>query len=112
MNDPAAAYATAEPEWPQQQEPEPGRVNRPARAVVAAVELVLAVVAGWGATLCWSNTTTEIVYQAGDGSELVSRIYSGPWIAAAIGVALVAALLVVDMARELALALRTRQKRG
>lgn len=111
MNDSAAAPARVEPAWPQQPEPEPGRVNRPLRAVVALIELLLAVVAGWAATLCWSNVVTTVTVRAANGDELTSRIYSAPWVAATIGAGLVAAVLIVDMIRELVLAVRARHRK-
>lgn len=108
MNDSAAAPARYEPAWPQEPEAERGRVNRPLRAVVAAVEVLLAVAAGWGAALCWSNVVTTVTLRGFNNPGMVSRIYSGPWVAVSIALGLVAALFLVDAFRELMLALRAR----
>lgn len=99
----------AEPEWPQASEAGRGRVNQPWRALVALVEVVVAAAAIWGAFLCWSNVVTTITTQTTSGIELTSTRYSAPWIAAAVGLGMVAGLLVVDAIRQLVLAIRARR---
>lgn len=111
MNDSVAASAHAEPAWPQEDEPGDGGLNQPWRVVVALLELVLAGAAGWAATWAWSRVVTTITFETSGAQELTSRLYSGPWTAAAIGFGLVAALLLTDAFRELTLALRARRRR-
>ena len=106
MDEQATASGPAEPAWPETDEHSEGSVNRPGRALVALLELLLAVGAGWATTWAWSSVVTEVTMQAADGTELTSRIYSGPWVAATVGFGLLAALLLVDLVRELSLALR------
>ena len=90
---------------------EPGRLNEPWRAVVALVELLLAGVAVWFAFDLWPRGVATIVEHYPDGVVLESTRYVGSWMAAAIGLGTVAALLVVDAVRQVALAVRTRPKR-
>lgn len=90
---------------------EPGRLNKPWRALVALVELLLAGVAVWFAFDLWPRGIAKIVEHYPDGIVLESTRYIGSWMAAAIGLGTVAGLLVVDAVRQLVLAVRTRQKR-
>lgn len=85
-------------------------MNQPWRAVVAVVELLLAVAACWAATWTWSHVVTDVTMRAEDGTGLTSRIYSAPWVAGTVGFGLLAALLVVDFVRELLLAWRARSR--
>ena len=107
MDEQATTRLSEEPAWPETDEYSEGSVNRPGRGLVAVLELVLAAGAGWATTWAWSRVITEVTMRATDGTELTSRIYSGPWVAATIGFGLLAALLLVDLGRELLLALRT-----
>jgi hypothetical protein len=90
---------------------EPGRLNKPWRALVALVELVLAGVAVWFAFDLWPRGVAKIVEHYQDGIVLESSRYVGSWMAAAIGLGTVAALLVVDAVRQVILATRIRSKR-
>ena len=110
LNESAVAPARVEPAWPQEDERSEGRVNRPWRAVVALLELLLAGAAGWAATWAWSRVVTTITFEIAGEQELTSRLFSAPWSAAAIGFGLLAALLLVDAFRELTLSLRARHK--
>ncbi len=87
------------------------RLHQPFRLVVAAAELVLAVVSGWAVTWCWGNAVGTMTIRANDGAELVSRVYEGDWIGLAFACAAVAALLTVDAARQAVLGVRTRRWR-
>lgn len=87
------------------------RANQPWRGGLAAAELVLAalllVAAGW----CWHRGVLPIPMPApGGGTDVVTRMY-GSWIGTAIALGGLAALLVVDAARELLLALRAPRRR-
>ena len=110
MKESAVAPVRAEPAWPQEDELSEGRVNRPWRAMVALVEVVLAGAAGWAATWAWSHVVTTVTFDIAGEQELSSRLFSGPWAAAAIGFGLLAALLLVDAFRELTLAIRARRR--
>lgn len=94
---------------------EPGSLNKPVRGVVALVELLLAGVALWFAFDLWPRGIAPIVERISNGSnELVleSTRWVGSWMAGAIGLGTVAALLVVDAIRQAILAVRARPKRG
>lgn len=109
MSRQATTSVAAEPAWPESDK-HADSVNRPWRAVVALVELILAAGASWAATWAWSHVVTHVTMRAEDGTALTSRIYDGPWTAAAIGFGLLAALLFVDLVRELMLAWRARSR--
>lgn len=87
------------------------QLHQPWRLAVAAVELVLAVAAGWAATWCWGSAVTTVTVHADDGAELVSHVYEGSWIGLAFVSAAVAGLLLVDGARQIVLGVRTRRRR-
>lgn len=89
----------------------PGTLHRPRRAVVAGIELLLAALAVWGAFQLWSRGITTLSVSTSDGLVLTSTRYHGNWIAGAIALGGLAALLVLDAARELMLAVRTRRVR-
>ena len=89
-----------------------GRLNQPVRAVVAVVELLVAVGLVWLAFVMWPHSIAMITDRADDGTPLISSRYFGNWAAGAIGVGTVAALLLLDVIRQLVLGLRARPKRG
>ncbi len=91
---------------------EPGRLNKPVRAVVAVVEVLLAGVAVWFAFDLWPRGIARVVERLPDGTVLESTRWVGSWMAAAIGLGTVAALLVLDAIRQVVLAVRARPKRG
>jgi hypothetical protein len=90
---------------------EPGRLNNPWRALVALGELVFAGVALWFAFDLWPRGVAKIVTTLSDGLVLESTRWVGSWMAGAIGLGAVAALLVLDAIRQVSLAVRTRPKR-
>jgi hypothetical protein len=90
---------------------EPGRLNNPWRALVALGELLLAGVALWFAFDFWPRGIAKVVTTLSDGLVLESTRSVGSWLAAAIGLGTVAALLVLDAVRQVALAVRTQPKR-
>lgn len=75
------------------------------------MESVLAVVAGWAATWFWGDAVSTMTIRTDDGAELVSRVYEGDWVGLAFACVAVAALLVVDAARQAVLGVRTRRWR-
>ena len=91
---------------------EPARLHRPARAIVALVELVAAGLAVWGAFWAWPQAFTTISTTITDGVVLDSQRVYGNWVAAAVGFGTLAALLVVDAVRQTLLAVRIRTRRA
>lgn len=91
---------------------EPGRLHRPARAVVALVELLAAGLAVVGAFWAWPRGFATISTVVGDGTTLESERVLGNWLAAAIAFGTIAAVLVLDAVRQLLLAVRIRPRRG
>ncbi len=97
--------------WPPEEPGPPAKLHKPWRMFVAVVEVVLAVLAGWVAYLCWHDSVASVVTRTDDGAVLESHRYFGGLLAAAIGLGTVAALLLVDAVRQLALAIRARSPR-
>ena len=91
---------------------EPGSLHRPARAVVALVELIVAGLAVWGAFWAWPRGFATITTVVSNGTALDSERVLGNWLAFAIAFGTVAALLVVDAARQALLATRVRPRRA
>jgi len=91
---------------------EPGALNKPWRAFVALAELVVAGVAVWFAFDFWPRGIAKIVERYPDGIVLESSRWIGSWMALAIRLGTVAAVLVGDAVRQAVLAARARPKRG
>ncbi|GAA4541539.1 hypothetical protein [Amycolatopsis samaneae] len=96
--------------WPRAEAAPAARLNKPWRAVVALVEVLLAALAVWGAFACWDAGVMTVSTTAGDGAVLVSQRYFGGPLAGAIGLGTLAALLLVDAVRQLLLAVRARHR--
>ncbi|GAB3586436.1 hypothetical protein GCM10027445_65210 [Amycolatopsis endophytica] len=90
---------------------EQARLHQPWRALVALAELVLAAVAVWAAFRLWDSGVHTMTVTLTDGTVLTSTRWIGSWLAGAIGVGTVAAVLVVDAVREVLLAVRVRRRR-
>lgn len=90
---------------------EPARLHRPRRAIVAVVELLIAGCLVAAAFWAWPKGFATIVTVTSDGREVVSERVYGNWLGAAIGFGTIAALLVVDMVRQVVLAVRAGPKR-
>jgi hypothetical protein len=88
----------------------PVGLNQPWRALVALGEVLLAAVAVVVGVLCWHRGFTQIVTPVPGQRPLVSSVLYGNWAAAAIGLVVLAGLLVLDAIRQTVLALRTRQR--
>jgi hypothetical protein len=102
---------TAEPRMVEQSTPDRPGLNQPWRGLVAAGEVVLAVVGVVFAVVCWHHGVTTMVTPLGNGQPpLVSTIFLGNWMAAGIGLVVVAAFLVLDALRQVLLAVRTRRR--
>ena len=76
--------------------------------VVAAVELVLAVAAGWLAFWLWPHGVATITMVLDDGTTLVSTRYYGTWMSLAIVAGTAAALFVSLAVRGVLLSSRPR----
>ncbi|RZS44552.1 hypothetical protein EV193_101428 [Herbihabitans rhizosphaerae] len=105
----AQSLEEAEAAWAESATPsERGGLNRPWRAIVAGVELLLAVAAVFAAFWAWPRGIEAITMELDGGVRLDSTLTHGYWQAAAIGFGLIAAILVLDALRQLVLAIRTR----
>ncbi|MFL6120815.1 hypothetical protein [Actinophytocola sp.] len=91
---------------------EPGQLHKPWRAFVALGELVVAAVAVWFAFDLWSRGVAKVVEHYPNNITLESTRWIGSWMALAILLGTVAAVLVVDAARQVILAVRARPRRG
>ncbi len=91
---------------------EQARLNKPARALVALAELVAAAVAVWFAFDLWPRGIAPIVERYPNGIVLESTRWVGSWMALAILLGTVAAVLVVDAVRQVLLAVRARPLRA
>jgi hypothetical protein len=96
--------------WPPEEPGPRARLHKPWRTLVAVVEVVLAVLAGWGAYACWHGATATVITRTDDGAVLESHRYFGGLLAAAIGLGTLAAILLVDAVRQLSLAVRARHR--
>jgi hypothetical protein len=98
--------------WPPEEPGPRARLHKPWRTLVAVVEVVLAVLAGWGAYACWHGATATVITRTDDGAVLESHRYFGGLLAAAIGLGTLAAILLVDAVRQLSLAVRARSPKA
>jgi hypothetical protein len=98
--------------WPPDEPGTRARLHKPWRTLVAVVEVVLAVLAGWVAYACWHGATATVVTRTDDGAVLESHRYFGGLLAAAIGLGTLAAILLVDAVRQLSLAVRARNRKA
>lgn len=87
------------------------RLNRPFRAVVAAVEIVLAAAAVAAGIWLWHHGIVRISYPLPDGRMLDSSRLLGSYAGGAVAVVTVGGFLLVDAVRESLLASRARPRR-
>lgn len=90
---------------------EQARLNQPVRAAVALAEVLLAAVAVWGAFQLWQQGVHTVVVTLTDGTVLTSTRWVGSWMSGAIGLGVVAGVLLVDAVREVLLAVRVKRRR-
>ncbi|NKQ58387.1 hypothetical protein HFP15_36600 [Amycolatopsis sp. K13G38] len=90
---------------------EPPKLHRPWRALVALGEVVLAAVALWAAFRFWDSGVKTLTVNLTDGTVLTSTRYLGSWMAGAIGLGTLTAILLVDAVREVLLAVRAKHRR-
>jgi hypothetical protein len=91
---------------------EPGALHRPVRALVALAELIGAGALVWAAFALWDRGVDPVVLVLDDGTRLEAVRYQGGWLALAVVLGTVAALLVLDAVRQVVLALRARPRRA
>lgn len=63
--------------------------------VMVSGEVLGAAVLGWGAYACWNTAIGTVSARLADGTELVSRTYAGNWVGLAIGLGMLAAVLLI-----------------
>ncbi|GLW95678.1 hypothetical protein [Actinokineospora globicatena] len=103
---------TSEPEAVGLGWPDPtGGLNRPRRAVAAAVELVLVGALVWFALWAYDRGTVQLAPVA-ERPDLDFQHFAGNWIGISVAAGTLAALLLLDAGRQLALAVRTRSRRA
>lgn len=83
-------------------------LHRPRRALVAAGEVVLAVLLGFAAAWCWNRGVVRFSYPVPDHPPLESTRYLGNWIGTAVAAATAGGALLVDAVRQTTLAVRAR----
>ncbi|WNV91030.1 hypothetical protein [Umezawaea sp. Da 62-37] len=88
------------------------RLHQPRRGLIAAAEVVVAVLLGLAAAWCWSRGIQEFSYPLDGRAPLVSTRYHGNWIAASIALVAVGGVLLLDAVRQTVLAVRTRDSRA
>jgi hypothetical protein len=71
----------------------------------------LAGLAIWFAIVCWHSAVATLTSTLTDGTQLISTRYFGNRIAGAIGLGVLAALLLVDAVRQLLLATRPSRRK-
>ncbi|MEU9689649.1 hypothetical protein [Amycolatopsis japonica] len=97
--------------WPPEDSRPAARLHKPLRAVVGAVELILAALAVWGAFACWKAGVVPVVITYSETTTLESQRYFGGPLAGAIGLGVLAAILVVDAIRQFLLAVRAKGRK-
>ncbi|MEU8413689.1 hypothetical protein AB0C24_12920 [Amycolatopsis japonica] len=97
--------------WPPEDSRPAARLHKPLRAVVGAVELILAALAVWGAFACWKAGVVPVVITYTETTTLESQRYFGGPLAGAIGLGVLAAILVVDAIRQFLLAVRAKGRK-
>ncbi len=93
--------------WPPEETRPAARLHKPLRALVGALELILAALAVWGVFACWKAGVVPLSITYGDTTLESQRYFGGP-LAGAIGLGVVAAILVVDAIRQFLLAIRAK----
>ncbi|KZB81899.1 hypothetical protein [Amycolatopsis regifaucium] len=96
--------------WPPEDDRPAARLHKPLRALVGVAELILAALAVWGAFACWKAGVVPVLISYGETTTLESQRYFGGPLAGAIGLGVLAAILVVDAIRQFLLAMKTRHR--
>ena len=98
--------------WPAEEPDELTPLHRPRRAFVTAAEVILAGLALWFAFVLWHSAMVTLTTTLSDGTQLVSSRYFGNRAAGAIGLGVLAVLLLLDAVRQLLLATRPRRRKA
>lgn len=88
-----------------------GALHRPWRLVTAGCEVLVAAAAVWCAIRIWSLGATTLILTLSDGTRLASQRLFGSWLAGAIGLGLLAAILLIDAVREVLLGVEVKRRR-
>lgn len=108
--------AQAQPADPDATEPAeprpPAPMHQPARGLVALAEIALAVALCFAAAWAWRRASIPYELPTSQNPAVPHTVdrWSGPWVAAAFGLATLAGALVLDAARQLVLAIRVSQR--
>jgi hypothetical protein len=88
-------------------------IHQPARGLVALAEVVLAVALCFAAAWAWRRASIPYELPTSQNPAVPRTVdrWSGPWIAAAFGLATLAGGLVLDAARQLVLSIRVAERR-
>ncbi|OXM53323.1 hypothetical protein [Amycolatopsis alba] len=97
--------------WPPEDTRREARLHKPLRALVGAVEVILAALAVWGAFACWKAGVVPVVITYSETTTLESQRYFGGPLAGAIGLVVLAAILLVDAIRQFLLAVRAKGRK-
>jgi hypothetical protein len=97
--------------WPTEEPDELTPLHRPRRAFVTVAEVIVAGVAIWFAFVLWHGAAVTLTTTLTDGTRLISTRYFGNRVAGAIGLGLLAALLLIDAVRQLLLATRPKRRK-
>ena len=91
----------------------PPQLNQPLRAVVAVAEVLLFVGLMLVTVWAWGNATVQVPLPPSDNPAIppVASSTDGRWMAAAVGMALLGGLLLLDAVRQTLLAVRTGGRR-
>jgi len=97
--------------WPSEDDRREARLHKPLRALVGAAEVILAALAVWGAFACWKAGVVPVVITYNETTTLESQRYFGGPLAGAIGLGVLAGILVVDAIRQFLLAVRAKGRK-
>ncbi|MEU5691480.1 hypothetical protein [Actinosynnema sp. NPDC020468] len=86
-------------------------LHQPRRTLIAAGEVVGAVLLAFAVVWCWDRGVVHLSYPVADHAPLESTRYHGNWIGAAVAIATVGGVLLLDAVRQAVLGLRTRDRK-
>lgn len=87
-------------------------LHQPRRGLIAAGEVVVVVVLAFVAVWCWNRGITHLSYPIEGRDPLISTRYHGNWLGTAALCVTMAAVLLLDAARQVVLAARTRPRKA
>lgn len=86
-------------------------LHQPKRALIAAGEVVAIVLLVLAARWCWERGVLQLEYPVEGKPPLTSTRYHGNWIGGSIALVTLAAVLLLDVVRQVILAVRARPRR-